>query len=666
MTTLFRNADGQGLLGRAVLKTAFFLGSWLPGTAAWAQDAETREALQHYAQEKRLVWENTERLTLFTGAGGSLRAQSAYTLDQLVIDGQQAQALSKDEIYQDSLRVLRSLEAETWIPKGNGFRRKAATDTLTTGVAHSGVFVHDGRQTHIVFPEVVAGARTRLSYTIEHQDAHFLRPFYFETGYGVRLARMEIVVPANVEIGYSLRGPYAEKVTYRVEKERHHTVHIWEVRDLPRRTFYSDAPGAPFILTHLVPFVKSVYSHTEKRAVPYLGTPASLYGFHSGLLQQLQRVPSDSIRTLALRLAPTPGSLQGAGAILQWVRQHIRYVAFESGMGGFIPREATDVFRKRYGDCKDMSNLLVMLLGAAGYEATHGWTGTTDLPYRCEEVGSPVAFNHMVAMVKLEGKWQIADGTDFSTPLGTPPYALQGKQILLGTPAGGYQVIAVAPVPAASNTVQDSMQLSLEGTRLLGKIQRQYKGLTAYRLLNEWHYVSGQKEEEDFTRRLLSRGSNKLRLTASRFQPTPTEANRQLTASADLELQDYARQVGKEYFINLNLLRKYEDEITPAERRDPIQYKNTVTENQVVVLQIPAGYGVSYLPQAVEGGVAGLWHYRISYEQVAGKVILHKEFVQDALEIESSSFNAQNALVKELRQAYQESVVLTALTQTKN
>ena len=48
------------------------------------------------------------------------------------------------------------------------------------------------------------------------------------------------------------------------------------------------------------------------------------------------------------------------------LQNNINYVAFEDGLGGFIPRGAASVCDKRYGDCKDKSLLLVTLLRDEG------------------------------------------------------------------------------------------------------------------------------------------------------------------------------------------------------------------------------------------------------------------------------------------------------------
>ena len=66
-----------------------------------------------------------------------------------------------------------------------------------------------------------------------------------------------------------------------------------------------------------------------------------------------------------------------------------KYVAFEDGMGGFVPREAGLVCSRRFGDCKDMASILTAMNRAAGIPAYFTWLGTRDLPYTFS--GTPFA-----------------------------------------------------------------------------------------------------------------------------------------------------------------------------------------------------------------------------------------------------------------------------------
>ena len=65
--------------------------------------------------------------------------------------------------------------------------------------------------------------------------------------------------------------------------------------------------------------------------------------------------------------APTP--LDKIRMVYNYVATQIRYVAWEFGIHGYQPYNATTIFARRFGDCKDKSILMSTLLGKLGIES---------------------------------------------------------------------------------------------------------------------------------------------------------------------------------------------------------------------------------------------------------------------------------------------------------
>ena len=57
-------------------------------------------------------------------------------------------------------------------------------------------------------------------------------------------------------------------------------------------------------------------------------------------------------------------------SIASYMQRNIRYVGIEIGIGGLQPHAADDVFRNRYGDCKDKATLLRAMLKSIGIHST--------------------------------------------------------------------------------------------------------------------------------------------------------------------------------------------------------------------------------------------------------------------------------------------------------
>ncbi len=91
-----------------------------------------------------------------------------------------------------------------------------------------------------------------------------------------------------------------------------------------------------------------------------------------------------------------PAPLDRIRAISLFVRDRVRYLAREVGIGGYQPRNASQVLAELYGDCKDKGTLLRAALQASGFEsypilinATNPYTVAADVPV-------PGSFNHFI------------------------------------------------------------------------------------------------------------------------------------------------------------------------------------------------------------------------------------------------------------------------------
>lgn len=100
-----------------------------------------------------------------------------------------------------------------------------------------------------------------------------------------------------------------------------------------------------------------------------------------------------------------------ARAALDYIHENIRYTGIEIGSGGYIPRPATTTYRRKFGDCKDMTVLLLALLRAMDIEA---YPILVDSDYRGnidQLIPSYWAFDHVLVRAEIDGKAFLLDGT---------------------------------------------------------------------------------------------------------------------------------------------------------------------------------------------------------------------------------------------------------------
>src|SRR5207253_9435178 len=98
-----------------------------------------------------------------------------------------------------------------------------------------------------------------------------------------------------------------------------------------------------------------------------------------------------------------------ARALTYWLRRNIRYVA-EGESHDYTPHPPAQVFGNRFGDCKDMSQLLAVMLRQAGLKVELATLGARDDGQVLPEVPSPWG-THAILLVTIDGQEHWADST---------------------------------------------------------------------------------------------------------------------------------------------------------------------------------------------------------------------------------------------------------------
>ncbi len=129
--------------------------------------------------------------------------------------------------------------------------------------------------------------------------------------------------------------------------------------------------------------------------------------------------------------------------------------------------------------------------------------------------------------------------------------------------------------------------------------------------------------------------------------------------TADFDLPDYARFLSNEVYINLNLLKLYNNkEIDYPRRKIPIEYDFKSTMRHVVVLDLTDGYKVSELP-ALKNYQNEVWGVQLGSKQQDGKLYYTRQFVNNNLYLLPDAFEKWNKVLENLFPVYKQSIVIS-------
>ncbi|MEZ4883926.1 MAG: DUF3857 and transglutaminase domain-containing protein [Chitinophagales bacterium] len=570
------------------------------------------------------------------------------------------QMFSQKSIYYTSFEDIKDLKAYTKVPYAKGkktlYNEVPVEKIDTKDVMMGGIFYSDHKEKVFTFPAVKEGAITSVSYTEETDEPRLLGAFFFSSYIPVLSSSFTVSVPENIEITYKVLGENTENIHFAEHKKgdiRHYT---WTAKNLPKLEREDNAPSTSYYAPHVVVYIKSgTYADQTEEIITDV---SGLYKWYNYLVTQTDNGEDTQLQKVVNGLMDgTETEEEKVKKIFQWVQSNIKYVAFEDGLGGFIPRGAGDVCTKKYGDCKDMSNILVKMLDIAGLKAYHTWIGSRDKPYSYYDVPTPIADNHMIAAIELNGEMVFLDATGEYLSFGYPTSMIQGKEALIGIDADNFKIIKVPIIPKEKNVLSETVEVSIEGKDLKGSADSKYIGYK--KIFAEYARLRAEADgsSDKFFNAYLQKGTNKFEITKIEESGFYSR-NDNIDLKYDFKIPDYVKKAGDKLYVNLNLNRKYSDQDIDLEKRKLDKERDfKQIERATYQLNIPDGYTVEYLPEA-SSFQDEEFGFDIRYEQKDNMITLHSEVYINHLMLKKSKFEEWNKMIDAISKAYQDVVVL--------
>ncbi|MBC7449983.1 MAG: DUF3857 domain-containing protein [Cytophagales bacterium] len=618
-----------------------------------AQIASVTEYQKKYPGESAVYLVKRQTYTMDI-VNDSLSFTTDHYEERLFLDAN-AKNYAKEKIYASTLNPISAIKAYTLTPVEDKYKSFPVKEMSSSNVMSSGVFYDDLKEYSLMYSQLQPGSKTTLSYSEKYMLPQLLRPYNFSAEYPIDLSELILICNNNITFDKILFNISDKELEYTQVKKGNYTTHTWRMKDVPAMTFEGKALDSRYYSPQLYVQVKKI--HTSKGDKDYFQNQKSLYKWLYTFVNRVQQEKNPSIQALADSIKKVSSTeYELSKNIFYWVQNNINYVAFENGYEGFIPRYASDVYNKRYGDCKDMANLISQIHKNAGIDANIAWIGTRDIPYKITELPSPCDFNHMISAVHIKDSTYFLDATGKYQPFGFPTSFIQGKQALIAKSNDNFAIVEVPTLPKERNLVFDSIYCTFSDFLMRGKGIRTIAG---YPKINfTYQYIGEHKEERtQLLKGYLKSGNNKCKVTNATVANIE-DKDKDLVFSYDFELPDYMITYENEVFINLHLDKIYNTEIIDtALRKMDYEREFKTLLNEVIVFEIPKGYVLKSVPgnKSYKYEKAG---FNFKYEVKGNKVFLSKSIYIDSLLIEKEYFRNWNMMIAELNKAYKENNIL--------
>lgn len=535
----------------------------------------------------------------------------------------------------------------------NARKKKSRVESITQeDYSSRGIFYDGTKLFTLTFPAVESGSVLNCTTTKEEYEAYLLPPFYFDDYSECESAELIVKFPIGVDIGFlNFNHEGSNSIQFEeisVDKE---TTYRWSVQNMKAYKYESDARGRSCHSPHTIVHIKS-YEKSNGDVVNVLRDKNDLFTWYSDLISdqklgdhQLEIV--DSLKAVS----KTPNEL--AENIFNWVQHNIKYIAYEDGFGGFIPRTPESVVHNRFGDCKDMAQLTKTMMNAADLECHIAWVGTRSKCYTYDNCPTPLVDNHMIAAYPNGDELIFLDPTSSYSVFGRPSSFVQGKQAMVRTSASTFEVITIPIIAGKDNLDYTQLIAKIDGTDLIGTGENKLSGFGKESYENA--YDNRLTGKDQLFIEFISLGNKGLKVE-NLIQSNLDSNKGSIHSKFDFSLKNYVRSFENETYINPFIREVIDFNLDDRELLLDLDYKS---KNAVeIAIEIPKGSKINVpfdsetisenglildIATSIEGNI-----FHLSYS-----------FTCDRIEIDPSDFEEMRTTLKTMNKKLNQQITLT-------
>jgi len=301
--------------------------------------------------------------------------------------------------------------------------------------------------------------------------------------------------------------------------------------------------------------------------------------------------------------------------ITESIQKDIRYFVVSRGISGLQANHASDIFRNRYGDCKDKTTLVISMLQVAGIHAFYVPVDDRrdvvdpddpslvgDHMITAIEIPADVQDARLQAIVKAkDGKrYLIFDPTNEHTAVGNLPSYEQGGYGILSAGAASQVIELPVLAPEANGTERKGEFALTPDGALTGAMDTEHSGPAGGDLRGFLKYTDQKKQREEWESMVAGDVPGVVLDSFDFVQPSaldkPLEFHYKLTA------KQYAHQAGPLLLVRPRVVGS---DVLPSmdktgkPRTVPIDLQATGHWHDSYDIQLPDGYVVDEMPDPV-------------------------------------------------------------------
>lgn len=475
--------------------------------------------------------------------------------------------------------------------KGNEIR-KLRSDEIKTGSYSEGFQLYsDSKHREFelmlnIFPYIV-----EFEYEKELNSLFFWPNWYPQTDIPVLKSFYKLILNENVNYQTHAIGIEIEKKEF---TESGKLIVTWQLERIEPKIEEQEMPPENDLQMALL-FAPQKF--TIENFPGSFNTWDDFAGWYRSLTSGIYELPPDAIEQVQQLVQGIQDTREKVQKLYAFLQQYTRYVSIDLGIGGWKPYSAEIVYRNRYGDCKDLSTLMIALLKTVDIVAYPALVKTRDEGLLLIEFPSS-QFNHVITVIPLQSDTLWLECTADLLPAGGLSSDVEGCDVAV-IKQNCCDIIRIPQSFYYDNVWRSKIEgrlTSFGAFYFTGEISA--TGNQGIYLRNRLYY---QKPEEckRWLSQLIGKYLPKIDLTDYTIDNLERNLDKPIKIHFNGISEKFGMKSAQRLFVNPNIInRETADEIPREEERHfPVYYQYAFMDIDSIVIQLPAGHRLEAAPE---------------------------------------------------------------------
>ncbi|MBU0547745.1 MAG: DUF3857 and transglutaminase domain-containing protein [Candidatus Omnitrophica bacterium] len=498
----------------------------------------------------------------------------------------------------------------------------------------------------VTMPEVNVGSVIEYKVVIESKGSQiknaFWKVIYFTPNNPTKLFKTAIILPKKLNIKYKeFNLTYKPKIT-----QNHATItYSWEIPDV-----YDERKDEDYVPP---PQLKDIPEVVEFSSIK---SWKDMSNWYYDLVQKNIKITPD-IKAAAQKAITGKLILKDkVRAILEYIQDNFRYVSMSLGEYSFKPHSTDQVFKNKYGDCKDLALLCVAMFKVAGTESNVALFmdefSITDPQY---DLPIPTLFNHVVVRIKDEaGKNFYVDPQLKGYDIGEYPFPYQNAYTFIITQDGGeFGRLPIFAEGRGYTRKDENIVINADGSALT-EITSLWPLSTSIDLREKIKSLNNTQKEDFFKdlNAMLADGGEVLERRWGNFD------NRYGRIKSYVKIKQRAAYIVSDGMIIIDVSGYRRNiELTKEKRENPIFFPVNDCDEETAIYQIPKGFRALSIPSNIDKDI-GFLSLKREYKRDKDKVIIREVVKHKRIETPKEQYPKVKEFFDKLSSQTQQRIVL--------